>query len=106
MRSPFVIPSSGQNGLRRLVSRTSRPATGSTALSVSTGILTRAMAIDVRSAFSQRFELRRPFPVAHRALERDVLQLAVGEDRAQHQAAAAHVAPPDEVDGEQQPLAE
>src|SRR5881628_1155784 len=37
------MPSSGQNGLRRFVRRTSRPATVSTTLSVSVGIFTRAI---------------------------------------------------------------
>ena len=42
----------------------------------------------------------------NRSGERDIRQLEARGDAAQHQAAAAHVATSDEMDGEHQPLAE
>ena len=43
--------------------------------------------------------------MANRASKRNVRQFKAGHDTAQHQAAAAHVAPPDEVHWEHQPVA-
>ena len=42
----------------------------------------------------------------HGSREREVLQLAIGEDAPQHQPAAAHVAPADEIHRKQEPIAE
>src|SRR5687768_6827365 len=108
MSAPFVIPSAGQNGLRRLVSRTSRRETVSVTLSVSVGI--RAIAVLATSLLrrpctccaaarqnpADRSELGRALAVARCAGHRGVIELQTGEDTPQHEAAAAHVAATDE----------
>jgi hypothetical protein len=52
------------------------------------------------------FQLWRALAAAEGAVEGNVGQLAAGVDAAEHQAAAAHIAAPDEVTGEAQPLAQ
>src|SRR5687767_2915335 len=92
------MPSSGQNGFRRFVRRTSLPATVSVALSTSTGIWTRGLRGMGRCR--QRFEFRRARAMADGALDGNIVQFEAGRDTAEHQAAAAHVAAPDEMDRE------
>src|SRR5687767_10901564 len=92
------MPRSGQNGLRRFVSRTWRPATCSVTSLTSAGSATRGML--------QRFQLRRTLPMAHGTGDGRVDELAAGGDAPQHQAAAAHVAAADELGREHKALAE
>src|SRR5262249_11411209 len=51
----------------------------------------------------QRREFRRTLAMAHRTVYRDVVELPPGRDAPQHQSAAAHVAPADELTGKHQP---
>ena len=45
---------------------------------------------------SNGFQARRPRSAAHRAFERQILELATGRHAAEHESTAAHIPPPDE----------
>src|SRR5687768_10217518 len=96
------MPRSGQNSLRRLVRRTSRPATSMATLSVSVGSVTT----DLATRLLQRLEPGRTLSVADGAGNGHVFEFEARLDAPQHQTAAAHVAASHEVNREHQALAE
>src|SRR5688572_5451615 len=107
MSAPLVMPSSGQNGFGRFVSRTSHPDTVNVALSASAGITGRGVFATsaflrlAQDAFDRR-QLRRPLAMTGGAGDRHVLELDAGHDAAKHQTATAHVSAADEVGREHQ----
>src|SRR5262249_44953818 len=119
------MPSSGQNGFRRFVSRTSRPSAATVALSVSSGITMwrprptgrddasaepsglscSAFALYwLRTRSRQRRELWRTLSVAYGAGERSVFELLARAGASEEEPSAAHVASADECGREKQPL--
>src|SRR5213593_3783030 len=95
------MPRLGQNCLRRLVRRTSRPSSSSVTLSTSAGMTTRR---DLATRLPGWCELRRATPMTPRARERRVIQLETCLHAAQHEATPAHVAAADEVRWEHQAI--
>src|SRR5687767_458572 len=55
---------------------------------------------------ADRRQARRAGPMTHSALDRHVGELGAGLHRTEQQSATAHVAPADELDGKEEPLAE
>src|SRR5262245_11316655 len=100
MRSPFVTPRSGQNGLSRFVSWTSLPSTRSFA-EPDLGMIISGPVL--QDALDWR-EPGRTRPVTDGARDRHVGKLLARPYAAEQQAAAAHVAPADEIDRELQPF--